>query len=616
MTAFAILGGKRSRLFPLAGLSLFSIIACFLLFTHYHTARRKANIYAAPSRVDPQPALEKDVPRTACIGPRGKPLSVAHGDDLPRAAQELQNVTFPDPTVGSYELLGLEKSWLTIEERYGPYGYGDESGRAGRSKVEWEKTDWGKLQADCVTANEGRFHLQSKDGSSAGKNEPMRKSKLRLFDQAQEGSPKVKSGRQAIVLRTWSTYDYTPEDYFNIRAIITEASLATSGEYHVFLLVDVKDEDGHLIHSDEEVYQRVLDSSIPLEFRSIAVLFHESLQRSWYEKVDEFRYVFLPLHDTLLMINSIFSPVMQIMQPLQLFAHFYSEFDHYWQFEMDTRFMSHTGSMLQAFHSFSTAQPYKQSRERSSWIYIPQLHGTYEEFSQKISQSLDGGATVWGPVLIDEVEPIGPIPPVKDAKDDNFEWGVDWEADLVLLGQLNIVNRFEKHADWVFRDLTGNIKEDSPRFMSVPAQARASYDLLEAAHRAQHAIGIRVPAEATLPSFALWNGLKVVSVPLPKYQFPGRNIDELNFILNGGGLEDFQDGIANGPGQYRSSSTAFFTRPMTWDWTSSLNDPVFEHWAQKEDARGDLPPFMAKYDGKVYVPGFLMHPRKTNNYVS
>lgn len=304
------------------------------------------------------------------------------------------------------------------------------------------------------------------------------------------------------------------------------------------------------------------------------------------------------------------------MQPLQLFAHFHPEFDHFWQFEMDTRFTSHVGSMLQAFHSFSAAQPYKQSRERSSWTYIPEVHGDYQEFCQKVNESLNGDATVWGPVRVNEIEPIGPVPPVKSATDDDFKWGIDWEADLVLLGQLNVVKRFETKADWVFREYVNGVKEDPERFMSVPAQARASYHLLEAAHRMQHEAGIRVPAEATLPSFALWNGLKVVSVPLPKFQFPKRDVQELAFVLNGGGPREFHDGIANGPGQYRSSSTAFFTRPMTWDWTSSLNNPVFEHWMQKKDAAGEMPPFMSARDGKVYLPGFLMHPRKTNLYQS
>jgi len=302
------------------------------------------------------------------------------------------------------------------------------------------------------------------------------------------------------------------------------------------------------------------------------------------------------------------------MQPLQLFAHFYPEFDHFWQIEMDTRFSSNVGSMLQGFHSFSTSQPYKQARERASWAYIPQIYGSYDQFSRAINETMEGNATVWGPVKIKELDPVGPTPPVKEGRDDDFEWGVGHDADLVLLDQLNEVSRFDRIEDWVFKDwLGGGLAGDVPRFSNVPAQARASYDLLQAAHRAQHDLGLRVPSEATLPSFAAWHGLKTISIPTPKFQFPERDIGELAFVLNGGDPGTFKDGIANGPGQYRSSSLGFFIRPMTWGWTMGLPDLIFDHWMNDpKDTEGERPPFMLESQGSVFAPGLILHPRKTN----
>jgi len=302
------------------------------------------------------------------------------------------------------------------------------------------------------------------------------------------------------------------------------------------------------------------------------------------------------------------------MQPLQLFAHFYPEFDHYWQIEMDTRFTSHVGSMLQGFHSFSTSQPYKQARERASWAYIPKLHGTYAEFSRAINETMEGEATVWGPIKIEELEPKGPVPPVENGRDDNFEWGVGRDADLVILDQLNEVGRFERTEDWVFRDwIGGGLPADTPRFVCVPAQARASWDLLRAAHRAQHDLGLRVPSEATLPSFAAWHGLKTISVPLPKFQFHERDIGELAYVLNGGGLDQFKDGIAHGPGVYRGSSFNFFVRPMTWGWVPGLPNTIFDHWMKgPNEAKGERPLFMPESGGSVFAPGLIIHPRKTN----
>lgn len=56
------------------------------------------------------------------------------------------------------------------------------------------------------------------------------------------------------------------------------------------LLVDVKCEGCEGIHTNESEYRRVLEDSVPAEFRNIAVLFHESLLESWYRKVGEHKY--------------------------------------------------------------------------------------------------------------------------------------------------------------------------------------------------------------------------------------------------------------------------------------------------------------------------------------
>ncbi|KAM3417924.1 hypothetical protein BST61_g6140 [Cercospora zeina] len=490
---------------------------------------------------------------------------------------------------------------MTFSQRYGPYGYSKASNA--ESEVDWDAVDWGQLQNDCAENNKDRF-------SDRESFYPSRR--FRNIGETQlPKPPRDMTGRQAIVLRTWSTYEYHPEDLWNLRSIITEAALATNADYQVFLLIDLKCDDCKEVFTNDAQYHKTLES-VPKEFRNISILFHETLQRSWYPKTDEYRSMW------------------QIMQPLQLFAHFYPEFDHYWQFEMDIRFTGHVGKMLRAFDTFGRDQPYKQARERASWDYMSSIHGTYSDFSAKINQSLHGGATIWGADEIHNVKPIGPRLPMKPEEDD-FQIGVGRDAHLLLFGQLNDVRRFEKHEDWVFKDwyLGGFAEENLPRYMSVPAQARASYDLLEAVHRSQHESGLRVASEATLPSWALWSGLKVVGLPLPRYQCPERQHHELNWVRNGGLPDQIPDGIANGPGNYRGSSLGFFVRPLTFDWWSSLADPVFEHWmgtyektSQEKDFEhpeyvkvpNGLPPFMRKMDGEVYMPGLMIHPRKSNSY--
>ena len=446
-----------------------------------------------------------------CRGARGTRLDDPASEDIPHPTYGLLNTTYPEPTFGSYDALELERTWMTFAQRYGPYGYGEDTNDYNLTRVNWFAKDWGRLQDRCMLDRSDRFHGNEFLQSDA----PPR---LRLLDDKQRLRPHTQAtGRQAIVIRTWSSYVYMPEDYWNLRSIITEASLATHGDYTVFLLVDVKHEDGPRIHRDDDFYRQILEQSVPKEFQSIAVLFHQSLQRDWYKKTNTFH------------------PNFQIMQPFQLFAHFYPEFDHFWQFEMDNRFLGNVGEMLAKFHTFGAREPYKQARERSSWTYMPGVQGTYAEFSSKVNATLKGGATVWGPVETNQTEPIGPKP-VVDAVEDNFEWRVGDDADLLMFTALEEVSRFETHRDWVYKSWRGGFGEDNPpRFMSAPAQGRASRVLLEAIHTAQHEQGLWVPSEATLPSFALWHGLKLATLPIPKFQWPERDLTELHLLHNGEG---------------------------------------------------------------------------------
>lgn len=321
------------------------------------------------------------------------------------------------------------------------------------------------------------------------------------------------------------------------------------------------------------------------------------------------------------------------MQPLQLFAHFYPEFDHFWQLEMDTRFTGHTGKMLQTFHEFGRKQPYKQSRERASWSYMTKVHGSYEEFAAGINLALEGGATVWGPMEtgISGLVPFGSRPPFDDPTKDNFEWLAGEDADLLLFTFAFDITRIQTHDDWPFVDWRSGFDAKLTRLASFPAQGRASRALLEAAHVGQRELGLRLHSEATLPTFALWHGLKIVQVPHPKFSFPERDVDELDMIYNGGKPTDFKDGIAHGAAPYRAGAVRWYARPRTFDWASSLIEPVWRYWKNEDSKRvshrhltgralstnghvpDQLPSFLKEVDGEVYAPNFMLHPRKTNH---
>lgn len=299
------------------------------------------------------------------------------------------------------------------------------------------------------------------------------------------------------------------------------------------------------------------------------------------------------------------------MQPLQIFAQFYPEFDHYWQLEVDARFLGHTGDMLDKFSDFAKNDPRKQARERASWAYMPDWHNTYQDFCNTLNDTLNGTSPVWGPVDIHDLDIIGPTPPVKDPLEDDFVWGVGEDADLVLLNTLEEASRDE---DWMFKGHNHGFSmgENLPVFVSVVAQGRSSWNLLNAVHHAQAYHGMRVPSEATLPSFALWHGLKVSAVPLPVYQWPGRDRGEMEMALNGGALWAFSDGVAEGPARYRGASLGFFTNGMNWQWATTLPNALADVWYDNDIQNPDLPDMLLVHEERIYTPNIIIHPRKTN----
>lgn len=535
--------------------------------------------------------------RVSCIGPRGRLISESNDDQL--HSTQFENLTYPPPLSGSYEALNLDKSWLTAAERYGPYGLGEDEESYTRKRVDWSTIDWAELQNNCSQVNHQRipnaYFFDNGRPRFTYRERSWQEKWLPSLFTTPNINPRPATQtfhRSAIVVRVWSTYNYHPEDMWNLRSLIAETALATGGEYAVFLLVDVKDKEAG-IHTDSEAYNRILREAVPPEFQDIAVLFDDSLLESWYPDVGEHL------------------AIMQIMQPLQIFAQFYPEFDHYWQLEVDSRFLGHTGNMLDRFSDFARNEPRKQARERASWAYMSDFHGSYDDFFSNIDDKLNGTSSVWGNVDIHDFDPIGPNPPVEDACEEPFLWGVGEEADLILLNTLEDASRDE---DWIFKGWQNGFSMGSklPIFVSVVAQGRASWNLLNAVHHAQAHAGMRIPSEATLPSFALWHGLKISGIPLPVYQWPGRDRHEMEFALNGGGLDAFPDAIANGPARYRGSSMGFFTNGMSWQWWTTLPEDLANPWYINEVDNPILPDMLLSEGGNLYAPNMLIHPRKTN----
>ena len=175
---------------------------------------------------------------------------------------------------------------MTADGRYGPYGYGEEGTlNYSRSRVEWDSVNWASLQDACLARNRFRFRKTSKIIKLKTLPMPGKLQYLKSTISSIRG-PRKSTGRTAIVIRTWGNYDYKKNDMINLRSLVVETALSSGGEYAVFLLVHIKDRS-KAIFNNTATYRAALETTVPLEFRFMAVLFDESLLDEWYPKVGE-----------------------------------------------------------------------------------------------------------------------------------------------------------------------------------------------------------------------------------------------------------------------------------------------------------------------------------------
>jgi len=309
-------------------------------------------------------------------------------------------------------------------------------------------------------------------------------------------------------------------------------------------------------------------------------------------------------------------PYFQMFQPLQLFAQVYSGFDHYWQMEMDVRFTGDTLHYLEAVSAFAKAEPRKQSVERGSFRYIPEVHGTYQDLLSAINSSVQGRG-IWGPVHIPEIKsPIGPAPPFSDPIQDGFQWGVGSDADFIATvpcKSLPLTTTWP-FTDWIWGFADG---ATTPRLFCPQAVSRMSWNLLNAVHAAQVEQGLAIPSESTMPSFALWHGLKLSYPPQPWFLDPREDAQAMDDVINGGPPRPECSGFAFGTSSQDDAALDHlnWNTQQSWWWRSDLPKQVMDNWLRPDLATSDIPklPYLLQWhDGQVYAPNLALHPFKTN----
>jgi hypothetical protein len=340
----------------------------------------------------------------------------------------------------------------------------------------------------------------------------------------------------------------------------------------------------------------------------------------WSEKQMELTYYGLP--ETFVLGRPIYGVYRSAHFPLQWFAHEHPEYEYFWNWEIDIRYTGNWYELFESLRSFAREEPRKGLWERSERFYVPSVHGTWEQFREKVSaitekpapqapervgvSELRAEPPVWGRHAPADAPffPDDPKPP-RSYADDKFEWGIGEEADLITLNPL-----FNPaHSGWVFsNDITGYKFDNGrpPRRTSIITASRLSRRLLSAMH-AETALFRHTMFDEMWPAtVALHHGLKAAYAPHPVFvdrAWPPTYLEKT-----------FNPGVNGASGSAWSSPFNIVNehnfRGVTWYFNAGFPSNIWRRWlgfrvdntgGVEEEIRGE---------GRMCLPPMLLHPVK------
>lgn len=232
---------------------------------------------------------------------------------------------------------------------------------------------------------------------------------------------------------------------------------------------------------------------------------------------------------------------------LQWFSQQHPEYDFVWNWEMDLRYTSHYYEFNARIGEWAKQQPCKRLWERNEPVYIPGIHGSYENFTKSVAEETksecvfhgdeleQGPQPVWGPVNTFSNRgmlpaPEGSILPTSFERDDYF-WGFGEDADLSTFNP--IFN--PRKTNWAFgEDVTGydNTMHIPPRRVAIITVARFSRRMLDIMYEETWRMRHSMFSEMWAPSVALHHGLKAAYIPHGVDFDRDWDLDYMNQIFN------------------------------------------------------------------------------------
>ncbi|KAH9888166.1 hypothetical protein F4778DRAFT_785987 [Xylariomycetidae sp. FL2044] len=497
------------------------------------------------------------------------------------------------PYWGSHEALNVAPN-RCFERfgRFGPYGYSYKKAEGGLGlssksirtgaedveelfdKIDYRGVDWGQAQKKCYEKNQKRFDPRD----------------------SKKGALK----RSAYVLRTWTGYEYTDIQLLTMRAMINELSLKSGGEFDVHLLVHVKD-DNIPIWASEEAYNKTLKEHVPEEFWGIATLWSEQMLRSYYPGPFPVEDVFYNHAKA-----DIYGVYRSAHWALQWFSQQHPEYEFFWNWEMDLRYSGHYYEFHDGISRWAAAQPRKFLWERSSRFWIPGVHGSWEQFSKMVEkETLESGEKpVWGAVHFPTREggmlpsPNTTVPP-HGMEDDDYEWGVGEDADLIVFNPLFDPSK----TNWVFRDDVSGYDttiEEPPRRAAIITVARLSRRMLNTMHEETFMMRHSMFPEMWPPSVALHHGYKAVYAPHPVYFNHKWPLDVLDQVFN---HPKVPEESPFGWGEHNMQGGSFY-------YNAGFSGALWRRWLGATEGGDGGRKFEAQNSGRMCLRGMLHHPIK------